>query len=500
MKFSHNIKNGKTNFERMHAKSIAELKNSGYRSKTIREELRQNLIEKIHSGDPVFKGIFGYENTVIPDVERAILSGHNILFLGLRGQAKTKMARLLPSLLDEFIPIVEGSEINDDPFKPISKYARDLVKEMGDRTPISWIHREERYVEKLATPDVSIADLIGDLDPIKAAQKQLSFDNEYAIHYGLIPRANRSLFVINELPDLQARIQVSLFNILEEMDLQIRGFKIKLPLDLYFVFTANPEDYTQRGNIITPLKDRIESQILTHYPEELETALKITTQEAKIPEKATVQIKIPGILERIVEDIAFVARESELVDEKSGVSARLSISAYELLYSAVERRLLFNKEKNGTARLTDLLSIVPAITGKMELVYEGEQVGLYEVALSLINEAISRQVRNLFPKVQQGKQKLNPLYKGVYEWFSKGNELMIHSDSSQASFKKQLEAITDVDSLTKEFPKDQKLFATECILHLIASENIIQREWMDNRIIFKDQLASMLNDLNIDSN
>ncbi len=484
----------------MLAKTLSELKKSGYKPKTIREELRNNLISNIQKGQSIFKGIYGYENTVIPDVERALLSGHNILFLGLRGQAKTKMARLMPLLLDELIPVVAGSEINDDPYRPISKYAKDVIAEMGDHTPISWISRQERYVEKLATPDVSVADLIGDLDPIKAAQKQLSFDNEYAIHYGLIPRANRSIFVINELPDLQARIQVSLFSILEEMDLQIRGFKIKLPLDLFFVFTANPEDYTQRGNIITPLKDRIESQILTHYPEELDTALKISIQEAHISSSEQLKIHIPSVLQRIVEDIAFVARESELVDEKSGVSARLGISAHELLYSAVERRLLCNKEKSGTARLTDLLSIVPAITGKMELVYEGEQIGLYEVALSLINEAISRQTRNLFPIIQQAKQKLNPDYKIIYEWFSKGNELIIDSDATQKDYRTKLEAIPGADGLMKNFHKDEKLFALECLLHLLAADNIIQREWMDNRIVFKDQLASMLNDLNIDSN
>src|SRR6476646_2184895 len=296
-----------------HINTIRELKEAGYKPKSIKEEVRQNLIKKLQHKEETFTGIIGYEDTVIPDVERALLSKHNILFLGLRGQAKTRMARQMTELLDEYVPIITGSEINDDPLKPISKYARELIHEKGDDTPIEWIHRSQRYGEKLATPDVSVADLIGDIDPIKAANLKLSYADERVIHYGIIPRSNRGIFVINELPDLQARIQVSLFNILEEGDLQIRGFKLRLPLDIMFVFTANPEDYTNRGAIVTPLKDRIESQILTHYPKTIETSLAITEQEAAISNEQQQRVKVSDLIKRLIEQVAFEARSSELV-------------------------------------------------------------------------------------------------------------------------------------------------------------------------------------------
>ena len=308
-------------------KTLGELKKSGYQHKTIKEEIRQNLVAKLQRGEETFSGIIGYEETVIPDVERALLSRHNILFLGLRGQAKTRMARLMTALLDDFIPVVAGSDINDDPFHPISKYARNLIEEKGDATPIEWLPRSARYGEKLATPDVSVADLIGDIDPIKAANLRLNFADEGVIHYGIIPRSNRSIFVINEIPDLQARIQVALFNILEEGDIQIRGFKLRMPLDILFVFTANPEDYTNRGSIVTPLKDRIESQILTHYPKSIETALQITEQEAAIHQDQKDLVNMSDLVKRLIEQISFEARSNEYVDKKSGVSARLSISA-----------------------------------------------------------------------------------------------------------------------------------------------------------------------------
>ncbi|MBK8955727.1 MAG: magnesium chelatase [Saprospiraceae bacterium] len=480
--------------------TIGTLKKSGYTYLPVKEEIKKNLKIKLEQGEDLFPGIYGYETTVIPDIVRALLSGHNILFLGLRGQAKTKLARMIVNLLDDYIPVVEGSEINDHPFHPISRYAKDKIEKLGDETPVTWLHRSDRYVEKLATPDVSIADLLGDLDPIKALSLKTGFDNEYSIHYGLIPRSNRSIFAINELPDLQARIQVALLNILEENDIQIRGFKLKLPLDLFFVFTANPEDYTQRGNIITPLKDRIESQILTHYPEGIQVSLQITEHEAKLSDFQRKYIRIPGVLQQIVEQIAFSARESELIDEKSGVSARMSIAARELLYSAVERRMLINKEKTAVARLSDLLSVVPALTGKMELVFEGEQLGAYEVALTLINDAIQKQIVQYFPKVQELKKKLNPKYLDSYNWFAKGNEIILDADASSAAYKNVLQKIPGTESLVQSFDKDDRLFGIECLLHHIASANTIQKDWMDNRIIFKDQLASMLNDLNIESN
>src|SRR5687768_13957702 len=354
-------------------KTLGELKRSGYKPKSVKEEIRNNLIRRLRTDEPSFTGIIGYEETVIPDVERALLSRHNILFLGLRGQAKTRMARQMTELLDEYIPVITGSDINDDPFRPISKYARDLINEKGDDTPIEWIHRSQRYGEKLATPDVSVADLIGDIDPIKAANLKLSFADERVIRYGIIPKSNRGIFVINELPDLQARIWVALFNVLEEGDIQIRGFKLRLPLDILFVLTANPEDYTNRGSLVTPLKDRIESQILTHYPKTLEMALEITEQEAVIADEQKEKIKISDLVKRLIEQVAFEARASEFVDKKSGVSARLTISAYENAVSAAERRAIVNVEKETQVWLSDLAGIIPSITGKIELVYEGEQ-------------------------------------------------------------------------------------------------------------------------------
>ena len=335
--------------------TLGELKNSGYKSRGIKEELRENLIEKIKKNEPTFPGIHGYEDSVIPEMERAILSRHNINLLGLRGQAKTRLARLMVNLLDEYMPVVQGSEINDDPLNPISRYATELVKEKGDDTPIKWVHREERFFEKLATPDVTVADLIGDVDPIKAANLKLSYADDRVIHFGMIPRANRSIFVINELPDLQARIQVALFNILQEGDIQIRGFKLRLPLDLQFVFTANPEDYTNRGSIVTPLKDRIGSQILTHYPDSIKIAKTITAQEAKLDKRQSELVHVPELAKDLLEQISFEARESEFIDEKSGISARLSITAYENLLSTAERRSLKSGDDKTLLRFGDFL-------------------------------------------------------------------------------------------------------------------------------------------------
>src|SRR5687767_11802259 len=342
-------------------KTLGELKKSGYLPKRIKEELRENLILKLKRKENTFPRIIGYEDSVIPDVERALLSKHNILFLGLRGQAKTRMARLMTELLDEYIPTVAGSDINDDPLNPVSRFSLEQIAAHGDETPIHWLHRAERYGEKLATPDVSVADLIGDIDPIKAANLKLSFADERVIHYGIIPRSNRGIFVINELPDLQARIQVALFNILEEGDVQIRGFKLRLPLDILFIFTANPEDYTNRGSIVTPLKDRIESQILTHYPKTLETALEITEQEADIAEEQKNKVQISDLVKRLIEQVAFEARGSEFVDKKSGVSARLTISAYENAVSSAERRAILNNEKSTQVWINDLAGIIPSV-------------------------------------------------------------------------------------------------------------------------------------------
>ena len=381
--------------------TLGALKESGYQSKSIKDELRDNLIAKIKNKETVFTGVHGYENTVIPELERAILSRHNINLLGLRGQAKTRLARLMVNLLDEYIPVVEGSEINDDPLAPISRFAIELIQQNQDETPIIWLHRSDRFAEKLATPDVTVADIIGDVDPIKAANLKLSYADDRVIHYGMIPRANRCIFVINELPDLQARIQVALFNILQEGDIQIRGFKLRLSLDMQFVFTANPEDYTNRGSIVTPLKDRIGSQILTHYPETIKIAKTITSQEAALDTRQSSTIFIPELAKDILEQIVFEARKSEYVDVKSGVSARLSITAFENLVSTAERRLLHSGDDKTGIRMSDFTGIIPAITGKIELVYEGEQEGAYNVALTLLGNAIKSLYSEFFPKIEK---------------------------------------------------------------------------------------------------
>ncbi|MCC6816790.1 MAG: AAA family ATPase [Saprospiraceae bacterium] len=479
------------------AKTLGELKKNNYVSQSIQNEIRNNLIKKISNKEKLFEGIFGYDNTVIPDTERALLSGHNILFLGLRGQAKTRMARLMTELLDEFIPIVAGSEINDDPFLPVSKYAKEIIAKSGDQTAIHWIHRSERYIEKLATPDVSIADLLGDIDPIKAASKKIEFSDENAIHFGLIPRSNRSIFVINELPDLQNRIQVALFNILEENDVQIRGFKIKLPLNILLIFTANPEDYTQRGNIITPLKDRIQSQILTHYPESIDLSMQITSQEVKINSDIKNSIEIPPLVLQLIEQLAFSARTSPLVDQKSGVSARLSITVLELLYSAIFRRMLLNNEKKSRARLSDLISIIPALTGKLELVYEGEQLGAYQVALQIIDEALKAIAKERLPKLDLKTKGTNVLYNNTIEWFNKGGLVELAADLSDKDYNKQINTIPINPSLLKNSNTKDIALTTELILHFLSSNNTIQKNWNEERLLFKDPLGGMLNDLNI---
>ncbi|MFK8055635.1 MAG: magnesium chelatase [Saprospiraceae bacterium] len=475
--------------------TLGQLKKSGYVSKSIKNELRDNLIAKIESGETVFPGIVGFDDTVIPDVERAILSRHNVLLLGLRGQAKTRIARQLVGLLDEYIPVISGSELNDDPLQPMSRTAIDLVKELGDKTPIEWMHRDERYVEKLATPDVSVADLIGDVDPIKAATLKLPYSDERTIHFGLIPRAHRCIFVINELPDLQARIQVSLFNILQEGDIQIRGFKLRLQLDIQFLFTANPEDYTNRGSIITPLKDRIESQILTHYPTELDLAKKITAQEANLLETQKERVFVPDFLHTILETIVFKARSSEFVDEKSGVSARLSISAYENLVSAAERRAIRNKETKVQARIQDFWGIIPAITGKIELVYEGEQEGPYNVAIKLIGEAMKDVFLSVFPDPSKLKGDEDP-YGIIRSWFGGGNVVSIYNEDSEADFRQNLESIAGLKRLaeTVKIEGADDLLLMELILHGLTETDVLNRDFIDKKMEFKDVLAGMLND------
>lgn len=482
-------------------KTLGELKKSGYVYRSVKEEIRQNLIAKLKRKESTFPGIIGYDDTVIPDTERALLSRHNILFLGLRGQAKTRMARQMVDLLDEFIPIVAGSEVNDNPFTPLSRFARDQVAALGDKTPIEWLPREARYGEKLATPDVSVADLIGDVDPIKAANEKLSYADERVIHFGIIPRSNRGIFVINELPDLQARIQVALFNILQEGDIQIRGFKVRMPLDILFVFTANPEDYTNRGSIVTPLKDRIESQIITHYPKTLENSLLITEQEANVHEEQQ-SVQMPDMIKRIIEQVAFEARGSEYVDKKSGVSARLTIAAFENAVSAAERRAIINKEKSTYIRINDLQGVIPGITGKIELVYEGEQEGPLQVAVNLLEKSIRTVFATYFPNPDTFKKRknagadMNP-YRPVIQWFDQGNALQMLQDATDKQYETALMQVTGLHDLVKQlFPqssKQERLLMMEMVLHGLSTYSLLSKKTLENETRFSDLLGTMMN-------
>ena len=486
-------------------KTLGQLKKTGYIAKKIKDEVRDNLIAKLKSNTNTFPGLLGYEDTVIPDTERALLSRHNILFLGLRGQAKTRMARQMTDLLDEYIPIIEGSDINDDPLNPISNYAKNLIATHGDQTPIAWLHKAERYGEKLATPDVSVADLIGDIDPIKAANLKLSFADENVIHYGIIPRSNRCIFVINELPDLQARIQVGLFNILQEGDIQIRGFKLRMPLDILFIFTANPEDYTNRGSIVTPLKDRIESQILTHYPKNIEDALTITAQEANLLPQQKEHIDISDLVKRLIEQVAFEARLSEYVDKKSGVSARLTIAAFECAVAAAERRLILNNEANTYVTIGDIYGTVPAITGKIELLYEGELEGPLQVTMNLIEKSIRTIFAQYFPNpelLKKRKQKPadkkeieNP-YAAILKWFN-ANGTEISTTASYQHRKLSLYAVDGLHALVKKHhPKtneQQEMLLMEFVLHGLSAYSQISKKITQGNINFNDLMGSMMN-------
>ncbi|QDO94364.1 magnesium chelatase [Formosa sediminum] len=482
-------------------KTLGVLKASGYKSKSIKDELRDNLIEKLKQNEIVFEGVHGYENTVIPELERAILSRHNINLLGLRGQAKTRLARLMVNLLDDYIPVVEGSEINDDPLQPISRFAIELIAELGDNTPIVWLPKHERFAEKLATPDVTVADLIGDVDPIKAAHLKLSYADDRVIHYGMIPRANRCIFVINELPDLQARIQVALFNILQEGDIQIRGFKLRMPLDIQFVFTANPEDYTNRGSIVTPLKDRIGSQIITHYPMDVETAKKITAQEAKLNAAQTDMVIIPELVKDLLEQIVFEARDNEFIDAKSGVSARLGITALENLVSTAERRALISGDQKTTIRLSDFVGIIPAITGKVELVYEGEQEGASVVAFNLIGDAVQTLFPKFFPEIKKlEKQNEESPYDAIVSWFfnsSDGFELL--DDLDEASYQDTLNAIEPLQALTDTYQPDLKAhehyIVKEFVLWGLVQFNKLSKYRYTEGLQFKDPYGSFINGL-----
>jgi magnesium chelatase subunit I len=473
--------------------TFKELKKSGYKDQTINQEIQANLIARIKAKKPVFEGLYGYKDTVVPQLKKAIIAGHHINLLGLRGQAKTKIARSMVDLLDEYMPIVKGSEINDSPFQPISKYARDLIAEMGDKTPISWVHRSDRFFEKLATPDVNVSDLIGDIDPIKAATLKLPYSDERVLHYGMIPRANRSIFVLNELPDLQARIQVSLFNILQEGDIQIRGFQLRMPLDIQFVFTANPEDYTNRGSIVTPLKDRIGSQIFTHYPKSISLAREITAQEARISKEDQASIVVPNLAKDLLEQVAFTARKSEYVDAKSGVSARLTISAMENLMAAAKLRLIETAAEKTTVRLVDFMSIIPSITGKIELVYEGEQEGADEVAKTLIDNAVLIQFSQLFPRISKlEKEGVKTPYSDLIEWFDH-NFIELNYTDSDNEFFTSLKSIKPLVAIVEEYAaklsKEDQFFCMELILWGLTIHNKLDKS--ENNSTFKFDSAGV---------
>jgi len=401
-------------------------------SRSVKDELRANLICKIQRGDALFPGILGYEDTVVPQMVNAILSRHNFILLGLRGQAKTRLIRMLTGLLDEWTPYVEGCEIHDNPYQPICRRCRDLLDAAAGETPIAWMHREHRYVEKLATPDVTIADMIGDIDPIKAARRGQDISNELTVHYGLLPRANRGIFAINELPDLAGKIQVGLFNIMQEGDVQIKGYPVRLPLDLMLVFTANPEDYTARGKIITPLKDRIGSEIRTHYPSAVEQGIAITEQEAWLKRKSPVEVRVPDYMKEVVEQLAFLAREDKRIDKRSGVSQRLPISVLENVVSNAERRALKAKEPVAVPRIVDLYSALPAITGKLELEYEGELKGGDAVAREIIRSAIGRVYDHYFEGANVSQ---------IVQWFDLGGSLKLDENVDSAGMVRQLSTI-----------------------------------------------------------
>ena len=448
-------------------KTLGELKESGYRQRSIKEEMRENLIEHLSSGGSrLFPDVLGFEDSVEPQIANALLAKHDILLLGLRGQAKTRIARSLTRFLDDFLPIVAGSEVNDDPLAPVSHFGRATIEEKGDAALIEWVAAEQRYGEKLATPDVSIADLIGDIDPIKAANRRLSFADERAIHFGIIPRTNRGIFVVNELPDLQPRIQVGLFNIMQERDIQIRGFNIRFPLDVVIVFTANPQDYTNRGAIITPLKDRIDSQILTHYPRDVSTGIAVMRQEARLADSVAERLVIPEFIEEIVETTAMQARRSDFVDQAAGVSVRMTISMLEAVVANAERRALVLGEEPIVPRMVDLQQGLTGVTGKTELVFEGEQEGPITVAKALVGLGVRSVFERYFPhpnrKGTSDAESTDP-YAKILAWFAGGNSVTIDDAMSTADYVTTLSSVPGLADLAAE-----TLAITPSDLHMIG--------------------------------
>jgi magnesium chelatase subunit I len=502
-------------------RTLGELKQTGYRPRTVKEELRENALRMIAAGEEFLPGIIGFERTVLPELQNAILSRHDFILLGLRGQAKTRILRSLVRFLDEAIPVVAGAPLNDDPLRPLSAEARRIVAEMGDATPIEWLEREERYREKLATPDVTLADLIGDVDPIKAASRRLSLADPEAIHFGIIPRSNRCIFALNELPDLAPRIQVGLLNIMQEKDVQIRGFPVRFPLDIAIVYSANPEDYTNRGNIITPLKDRIDSQIITHYPTGLDDALKITAQEAWVERGSAVRLHVPHFIREAIEEITFQARESEYVDQSSGVSARLSISALENVISNMERRAACHGEQETWARVADLYAALPALTGKIELVYEGEQEGLTKVARLLTGKAVAKVFKRYFPEAYKprartkrrpgqaappaappaldGVDESSP-YRDVVAWFTRGNKLDVADEMADRDYRASLGRVTGLMAIAaKHLPagasEGDVYVAMELVLEGLHQNSLLSKEDLDHGFAYGDMLQTMFSGL-----
>ena len=492
--------------------TLGELKQTGYTPRTVKREMRENLLQLLAAKKNPFPGIIGFDQTVLPQIYNALLSEHNFILLGLRGQAKTRIIRQLPGLLDEYIPCISGSPLNESPFAPITDTSKEMVKKCGDELPLSWLHRDQRFQEKLATPDVSIADLIGDIDPIKAAREKMDISDARVINWGIIPRTNRGIFAINEAPDLQPRIQVGLLNILEESDIQVRGFPFRVPLDIALVFTANPDDYTNRGNLITPLKDRIDSQIITHYPKTISEAAQITKQEAW-SERGGV-VRIPEFISELIEEISFEARNSEFVDQSSGVSARVSIAVYESIISSIERRAAINQEKDTYPRISDLYGALPALTGKMELVYEGELEGPTLVATSLIGRAIKAYFTKHFPEPKRQSKKTNLSdefdvkpqtnpYEAVTDFFGSSMKLELSDNSTLEAYRAALDSVAGLKGIVaKHFQAadpGEIYLRMEFVLEGLHQHNVLAKEITEANFRYSDMLSNMLRDVEVDS-
>jgi magnesium chelatase subunit I len=499
--------------------TLGALRASGHRLRSVKDEMRANLIAAIRAGGPLFPGIVGYEHTVEPQIVNALLSRHDFILLGLRGQAKTRLLRALTRFLDEWVPEIAGCPLHSDPLAPLTHHAKHALEVHGDDTPIAWIHREQRYQEKLATPDVTIADLIGDIDPIKAATLRLDYSDERVIHYGIVPRTNRGIFAINELPDLQPRIQVGLLNILEEKDFQIRGFPVRMPLDVVMVFSANPEDYTNRGNIITPLRDRINSQIITHYPQTREQGMAITAQEAWTRRDGGIEVVVPSFMRELVEEVAIQARKSEYVDQNSGVSARLPIALMENLISNAERRGIRTGEARVVTRICDLQNAVSAVSGKVELVLEGEQEGALNVARALLGRGVKALFAQRFPDAfkprrprgraaaaaaeGESEPAATSEYRPILEWFAAGHHAGIGDDMPQAEYAKSLASVKGLNAVAVKYLEpagaEEAAVAMELLLEGLHQHSMLSRERVDGaRTSYKDMLKSMLSGLGED--